>query len=87
MLTLDPEPGVITFACYGILVKWHRALQDSVRAILSWYATDDGADHDQVAAVAERFRQEALARQQRPSYRNYKTTLRSSLSVALAEVG
>ena len=86
MLTLDPPPKVITFDCYGTLVRWHDAVREAARTILSGHTRGNEAD-DQAAALADRLRERAVARQERPPFRDYKSVLRSSLDDVLAEAG
>ena len=85
MLRLDPVPKVITFDCYGTLVQWHAAVKNAARTILLRHRQEDNAD-DQSAALADRIREVALARQQCRPFHDYKSVLRSSLEEALADV-
>ena len=86
MLQLQPEPNVITFDCYGTLVRWHDAVRSAAVAILAERLTKADAE-DQSIALADRLRSAAVERQQRPPYCTYKSVLRSALAVALAEAG
>lgn len=86
MLELQPVPKVITFDCYGTLVRWHDAVRSAARAILAGRLTEPDAQ-DQSVALADRLRSAAVERQQRPPYCDYKSVLRSALAVALAEAG
>lgn len=86
MLNLDRVPKVITFDCYGTLVQWHAAVRHAARVILSARLGDDGAD-GHAAALADRLRAAAVARQERPPYCDYKSVLRSSLDEALSDLG
>ena len=88
MLKLDPAPKVITFDCYGTLVQWHRAVREAALAILSRHLREgEDSAEVQAAALADRLREVAVAQQQRPPFRSYKSVLRSSLDEALAEAG
>lgn len=86
MLKLKPLPKVITFDCYGTLVRWHRAVRDASCAILSRHIRDDDIEK-QASGLADRLREVAVAQQQRPPFRDYKFVLHSSLNEALAEMG
>lgn len=86
MLVLEPTPKVITFDCYGTLVQWHRAVRDAARAILARHKGTGNSEHE-AGALADRLREAAVARQQRPPFCDYKTVLHSSLHETLAERG
>jgi 2-haloacid dehalogenase len=86
MLKLEPLPKVITFDCYGTLVQWHRAVRDAARAVLSRHHRNDNTG-EQAHVLADRLREVAVAQQQRPPFRDYKSVLHSSLDEALAEFG
>ncbi|MCJ2069021.1 haloacid dehalogenase type II [Methylobacterium sp. J-030] len=86
MLQPQPVPKVITFDCYGTLVRWHDAIRSAAHAILSGRLAESDAQ-DQSVALADRLRSAAVERQQRPPYCDYKSVLRSALAVALAEAG
>ena len=86
MLQLQPVPTVITFDCYGTLVRWHDAVRSAARAILAGRLTEPDA-RDRSGALADRLRSAAAERQQRPPYCDYKSVLRSALAATLAEAG
>ncbi len=86
MPKLDPPPRVITFDCYGTLVRWHRAVEDAARAVLRRHVAQGEADGG-AADLAGRLREATMARQGRAPFLGYKEVLRSSLGEALAEVG
>lgn len=86
MLQRQPVPTIITFDCYGTLVRWHDAVRSAARAILAGRLPKTDAD-DQSVALADRLRSAAVERQQRSPYCDYKSVLRSALAVALAEAG
>ncbi len=86
MLNLEPLPKVITFDCYGTLVQWHRAVRDACYAILSKHLRDNNIE-GQASVLADRLREAAVAQQQRPPFRDYKSVLHSSLNEALADIG
>lgn len=86
VLKLEPLPKVITFDCYGTLVQWHRAVKDASRAILSRHLPG-GSIEEQASGLADRLREVAMAQQERPPFRDYKSVLHSSLNEALSELG
>lgn len=77
---------VITFDCYGTLVQWHRAVREATCAIFPRHFRKGDAE-DQAATLADRFREVAMAQQQRSPFRSYKAVLHSSLDQVLAECG
>lgn len=86
MLHLQPLPKIITFDCYGTLVQWHRAVRAAAHAVLTAHAGATIAD-EQAAALADRLRAAAVARQEREPYCDYRSVLRSSLREALSTMG
>ncbi|MCJ2067053.1 haloacid dehalogenase type II [Methylobacterium sp. J-088] len=86
MLHLQPVPKVITFDCYGTLVRWHDTVRSAARAILAGRVVETDAQ-DRSAALADRLRGAAVERQQRPPFCDYKSVLRSALSEALSGFG
>ena len=86
ILTLDPPPKVITFDCYGTLVRWPDAMRQAAAAILARHL-GAAAPPGQAAAMAERLRAVAGEEQQRPPFRAYPAILQASLTQALAEAG
>ncbi len=61
-------------------------MREASRAILSGRLQEDKAEN-QAIALADRLRATAVAQQQRPPYRDYKSVLRVSLEEVLAEFG
>lgn len=86
MLQLQPMPKVITFDCYGTLVRWHDAVRSAAHAILARRLPEADAQ-EQAAILADRLREAAVERQKRPQFRDYKSILRSALAEALADAG
>ena len=85
VLQLDPTPKFITFDCYGTLVRWHAAVHEAARAILSAHGAD--VAERQAGVLADRLRAVAVLRQQQSPYQNYKSVLRASLHDVLSEIG
>jgi 2-haloacid dehalogenase len=86
MLVLGPPPKVITFDCYGTLVRWHDAVRQGVRTILGARLQLNASD-SQITLIADRLRAIAGERQEQPSFERYTDVLRASLNQALAEAG
>lgn len=85
ILELNPQPKVITFDCYGTLVRWHRAVQEAVHAILARHLTD--VPQDRITACGDRLREIAVEHQQQPVFHEYEAVLHASLSQLLSELG
>jgi 2-haloacid dehalogenase len=86
MLDLDPPPKVITFDCYGTLVRWHETMREAVRAILHQRVAVDASKH-LASAIADRLRKIAGERQQQRPFQGYESVLQASLAQAFSEVG
>ena len=84
ILTLDSLPKVITFDCYGTLVRWHDAVRQAAGAILSRHLQAE-VPRDRADALADRLRAVASELQQRPPFQEYRPILQASLTQALAE--
>ena len=87
MTKLTFEPKIITFDCYGTLVKWHHALHTGVRAILKEHVDARYVNEGAVADIVEAIRTVSMQEQQRQPYRDYKTILQFSLKEAMASAG
>ncbi|MGU3326931.1 haloacid dehalogenase type II [Methylobacterium mesophilicum] len=86
MLKLAPIPKVITFDAYGTLVRWHRAVGEAAKAILTKHAPE-GDLEKRSATLADQLRSRAVLHQDRPPFQDYKAILRLSLDEVLAETG
>jgi 2-haloacid dehalogenase len=84
MPKLAPKPKFITFDCYGTLVQWHRALQTAVRTVLEEHVAPSAVSEGRITDTVAALRTVAMEQQQRRSYRDYKTILRSSRAEVLA---
>ena len=87
MCDIVPKPKVLTFDCYGTLVRWHRALHSAVGAVLVRHGRVTNVDAGLVVEMVETLRTVSMAQQQRPPYRDYKTILQASLAEVLAAKG
>lgn len=81
------KPKFITFDCYGTLVQWHVALDRAVRSVLSRHPEARIWNDGRTGEIVEALRTLAMAEQQRPPYRDYKTVLRSSLAEVMIQRG
>ena len=80
---LEPAPKVITFDCYGTLVRWHEVLLGEIEAVLE--------RHDANGASAPRILESFSAQGRRLTiekpHRLYKNILRIGFTAAFAEHG
>ncbi|TDV45062.1 2-haloacid dehalogenase [Pseudomonas graminis] len=86
MLELDSRTKVITFDCYGTLVRWHDAVRRAAASILERHLQGD-ASKEKIAVFAARLREIAMEHQQQSPFLEYETVLGASLNQALRETG
>lgn len=83
----DGQPArIVTFDCYGTLVHWYGAVRDAARAVISEHPGMTVSEQ-QTATLAGRIHARTAIHQQCPTYRTYRSVLRSSLEEALAAAG
>lgn len=82
-LTLDPMPKVITFDCYGTLVRWHEVLLEEISTILAAHGEPREGAPIILAAFSAQSRHLTA---QRP-FRAYADILRIGFASAFTERG
>ncbi|WJH38429.1 HAD-IA family hydrolase (plasmid) [Aliirhizobium terrae] len=84
MLSLDPEPKVITFDCYGTLVRWHEVFLHEIGEVLAEHQDSDG---DKVAAILGSFSAQSRRLTAEQPHRLFKDILRIGFMAAFREHG
>jgi len=79
---LDPPPRIITFDCYGTLVRWEEVLREAIAEVL----VASGRPGLDAGLVLERFSAHARPLQQAKPHRLYKTILPEGFAKAFAEL-
>lgn len=82
MLSLDPKPKLITFDCYGTLVRWHEVFLREIGAVLAEH--DDG---DKAATILDSFSAQSRRLTAEQPYRLFKDILRIGFTAAFREHG
>jgi len=83
MFTLDPAPKIITFDCYGTLVRWYEVLLREIGATLATHGAS-GAD---ASAILDSFSAQGRRLTAERPHRLYKDILRIGFAAAFAEHG
>jgi len=81
MLSPNPPPKVISFDCYGTLVRWREILLAEITRILSARGRNPG----EASAVLDSFSRLSLGLTQEKPHRLYKSILRIGFRSALVE--
>lgn len=83
MIKLDPSPKVITFDCYGTLVRWYEVLLGEIDATLE----NHGAASTSASAVLDSFSAQGRHLTAERPHRRYKEILRVGFANAFGEHG
>jgi hypothetical protein len=81
VLSPNPPPKVISFDCYGTLVRWREVLLAEITRILSARGRNPG----EASAVLDSFSRLSLGLTQEKPHRLYKSILRIGFRSALVE--
>jgi 2-haloacid dehalogenase len=81
VLNPDPPPKIISFDCYGTLVRWREVLLAEISRILSARGRNPG----EASAVLDSFSRLSLGLAQEKPHRLYKSILRIGFRSALVE--
>jgi 2-haloacid dehalogenase len=84
MLSLDPEPKVITFDCYGTLVRWHEVFLYDIGAVLAGHSHSDS---DKAAAILDSFSAQSRRLTAEQPHRLFTDILRIGFTAAFREQG
>lgn len=79
--TLEPAPKVISFDCYGTLVRWREVLHDSIGAVLARH----GAQAIDPFDLLDTFSAHARKLEAGPQHLLYKAVLRQGFARAFAD--
>lgn len=80
---LDPPPKVVTFDCYGTLVRWYEVLEREIGETL----TARGASGASAAAILDSFSAQGRRLTAERPHRLYKDVLRAGFAAAFREHG
>lgn len=83
MFSLDPEPQVITFDCYGTLVRWHEVFLREIGAVLAGHNDRDA----KATAILDSFSAQSRRLTAERPHRLFKDILRIGFSAAFREHG
>jgi 2-haloacid dehalogenase len=83
MFSLDPAPQVITFDCYGTLVRWHQVFLREIEGVL----VEHGRRDLNPAAILDRFSAHSRRLTAEQPYRLFKDILRIGFDAAFREHG
>eukprot|EP00913_Durusdinium_trenchii_P021367 g20080.t1 len=82
-LALDPAPKIITFDCYGTLVRWHEVLLDEIGRTVA----ELGAEGADASSILDGFSSESRRLTAETPHRPYKDILRHGFATTFREHG